>query len=235
MKGYMYDAIVYIVDDEFSIRDSLEALIKLNGYRVASYESANAFLKQYDPEVPGCLILDARMPSMTGFDLQEMLREKGRNIPIIFISGNADISESSKAFRTGALDFLEKPFDHEVLLERVDEAIRQDIHNRSDLAEKKRVQTCLNSLTPREREVLNLIINSHTNKEAARKLAISYRTVDAHRARVMQKMQVENVAALVSVITKYDLLVESGIQAFEENDVENSNSLGRSMTCFLAE
>lgn len=235
MKYYISDAIVNVVDDEFSVRDSLEVLIKSNGYRVASYESANSFIKHYDPKVPGCLILDVRMPSMTGFDLQEMLLEKGSNIPIIFISGNADISESSKAFRTGALDFLEKPFDHEVLLERIDEAIRQDINNRSALAEKTRVQTCLKSLTPRERDVLNLIVNSHTNKEAARKLAISYRTVDAHRARLMRKMQVENVAALVSVIIKHGLLVDGGVQVSGENNVENFQSSGGSMIGLLAE
>jgi len=200
------DAAVYIVDDEFSVRDSLQILLQSSGYQTFSYESADSFLINYDSETPACLILDVRMPNMTGLELQEKLLEKGINIPIIFISGNADIPDSSKAFRAGALDFLEKPFDHNILIERIGEAINRDLNNRLQHTEKNEATAHIASLTPREKEVLELIVNSHTNKEVAKKLDISYRTVDAHRARVMQKMRVESITELVALVTKYDLL-----------------------------
>ena len=210
MKPNISSATVYVVDDEFSVRDSLEILIQSNGYEVSCHESANSFLECYDQEKPGCLILDVRMPNISGLQLQEELVTKNIEIPIIFISGNADIPDSSKAFRAGAMDFLEKPFDHSVLLERVSEAIKLDTNTRFQFNQKNQAKMRFDSLTPREKQVLQLIVNSHTNKEVAKKLNISYRTVDAHRARVMQKMNVDNIAALVSMVTKYDLqLAES--------------------------
>ncbi len=198
-------AVVHLVDDDFAIRDSLEMLIQSNGYSVSSYPSAYSFLEKFNLSQPGCLVLDVRMPNMNGLELQEELLEKGINIPIIFISGNADIQDSSKAFRAGALDFLEKPFNHHVLIERIDEAIKQDVDSRFQITEKSQVKAHLESLTSREKEVLKLIVNGHTNKEVAKKLNISYRTVDAHRARVMQKMHTDSIATLVSLIAKHGL------------------------------
>lgn len=199
-------ALVYLVDDEFAVRDSLSLLIKTKGWTVKCFDSSEAFLKNYDPEQPSCLILDVRMPLMGGLELQEELSTRNISIPIIFISGNADIPDSAKAFRAGALDFLEKPFDNKILLERIDEAIQKDIVVRKQAVEKQKIEECFNRLTTREKEVLQLIISSHSNKEAAKILDISPRTIDAHRARVMEKMQAENATALVAMVMSHDLL-----------------------------
>lgn len=204
---------VYLVDDEFAVRDSLMLLIESTGLQIKSFDSAEAFLNNYNPAHPGCLILDVRMPLMGGLELQEELSARHINIPIIFISGNADIPDSAKAFRAGALDFMEKPFDNSILLERIDEAIKKDIEVRKQQVEKQKIQECFNRLTVREKEVLQLIISSHSNKEAARILDISHRTIDAHRARVMEKMHAESVAALVAMVMSYELLNNSSSSA----------------------
>lgn len=192
--------IVYLVDDEFSIRDSLTLLIESTGQAVKSFESAESFLENYDPERPGCLLLDVRMPVMSGHDLQNELLSRGISIPIIFISGHADIADSAKAFRAGAVDFLEKPFDNDVLLERINEAIKKDVFFREEQSKKSKIQERIDHLTAREKEVLSLIIKSHSNKESAKILNISNRTVDVHRASIMEKMQAENVAELITMV-----------------------------------
>jgi two-component system response regulator FixJ len=192
--------VVYLVDDEFAIRDSLTLLIESTGQTVRSYESAEDFLNNYNPDQPGCLLLDVRMPLMTGHELQAELLNRGINIPIIFISGHADIADSAKAFRSGAVDFLEKPFDNDVLLERINEAIKKDIAFREEYVKKRRIQDRIDHLTTREKEVLGLIVKSHSNKESAKILNISNRTVDVHRASIMEKMQAENVAELITMV-----------------------------------
>jgi len=192
--------LVYLVDDEFAIRDSLTLLIEATGQSVRSFDSAEAFLNNYDSEQPGCLLLDVRMPLMSGHDLQQELSNRGINIPIIFISGHADIPDSAKAFRAGAVDFLEKPFDNALLLERIDEAIKKDVAFRGEFVKRRRIQDRLDHLTAREKEVLSLIVKSHSNKESAKILNISNRTVDVHRASIMEKMQAENVAELITMV-----------------------------------
>jgi len=193
--------LVYLVDDEFSVRDSLALLIESTGQSVRSFESAEAFLNNYDPEHPGCLLLDVRMPSMSGLELQGELLKREIFIPIIFISGHAGIPDSAKAFRAGAVDFLEKPFDNEILLERIDEAIKKDIASREQFIEHREIQNRLDHLTHREQEVLSLIVRGHSNKEIARILDISNRTVEAHRASIMEKMQVKSLAELMLLAT----------------------------------
>ena len=200
MECDISNGLTYLVDDEFSIRDSLTLLIKSTGRNVKSFDSAEAFLNEYKPRQPSCLILDVRMPLMSGLELQEELSIRNISIPIIFISGNADIPDSAKAFRAGALDFLEKPFDNQTLLERIDEALRKDVEVKRQLLHKQKIQECLNRLTVREKEVLNLIVNSYSNKEVARILNVSYRTIDAHRSSLMKKMEAENVTTLVSMV-----------------------------------
>jgi len=190
-------AIVYLVDDEFAIRDSLTLLIESTGRTVRGFESAKDFLNNYTHEQPGCLILDVRMSSMSGLELQEELSKREISIPIIFISGHADISDSAKAFRAGAVDFLEKPFDNEILLKRIEEAIQKDIEIGEQLIKKRQIQKRLDHLTVREKEVLSLIVSSHSNKEAAAVLNISNRTIDVHRAHIMEKMQAANLAELM--------------------------------------
>lgn len=198
--------LVYLVDDEFSVRDSLALLIESTGQSVRSFESAEAFLNNYDPEQPGCLLLDVRMPSMNGLELQGELLKREIFIPIIFISGHAGIPDSAKAFRAGAVDFLEKPFDNEILLERIDEAIKKDIASREQFIEHREIQNRLDHLTLREQEVLSLIVRGHSNKEIARILDISNRTVEAHRASIMEKMQVKSLAELMVLATHSEIM-----------------------------
>ena len=186
------DALVYLIDDEFSVRDSLTLVLESVGLRVKSFESAEDFLKNYNNEYPSCLILDVKMPCMSGLELQEELLKRNISIPIIFISGHAGISQSAKAFRAGAVDFLEKPFDHEVLLARITEVIQKNIEYRWRLNVHFELANRHYCLTEREREVLTLISEGSSNKEAANLLGISSRTVEAHRARIMKKMEVDS-------------------------------------------
>jgi two-component system, LuxR family, response regulator FixJ len=202
-------SLVYLVDDEFAVRDSLALLIESTGQSILSFESAEAFLGGYDPSVPCCLLLDVRMPIMDGLELQEVLKKRNISIPIIFISGNADIPDSAKAFRAGAVDFLEKPFDSEVLLARIAEAIQKDITHRRKLVEKRKLQERLSFLTEREKEVLCLIVSSYSNKEAAKALDISKRTIDIHRAHIMEKMQADNIADLILMAMQCEVLTRN--------------------------
>lgn len=203
------DALVYLIDDEFSVRDSLTLVLESAGLRVKSFESAEDFLKNYNNEYPSCLILDVKMPCMSGLELQEELLKRNISIPIIFISGHAGISQSAKAFRAGAVDFLEKPFDHEVLLARITEVIQKNIEYRWRLNVHFELANRHYCLTEREREVLTLISEGSSNKEAANLLGISSRTVEAHRARIMKKMEVDSFVDLV-MLTHFNILNERG-------------------------
>lgn len=196
---------VYLIDDEVEVRDSLMSLLESVCYTVKCFDSASAFLENYKPEQAGCLLLDLKMPSMNGLELQSELVARNITIPIIFISGNANVPETSKAFRTGAIDFLVKPFESDILFERIEEAIKKDTESRNKLIEQENVFNCFNGLTAREKEVLLLIINSYSNKEAAQILNISYRTIAIHRARVMKKMQAESIADLAAMAINYKL------------------------------
>ena len=206
MNSNKPDTLVYLVDDEFAVRDSLALLIESTGQTVRSFESAEAFLNNYDPELPGCLLLDVRMPSMSGLELQGELLRRKISIPIIFISGHAGIPDSAKAFRAGAVDFLEKPFDNEILLERIEEAIKKDIASREQLLENCKMQKRLDHLTAREKEVLSMIVSGHSNKETAKILDISNRTVEAHRASIMEKMHANSLAELLVMVTHSQVL-----------------------------
>jgi len=203
------DALVYLIDDEFSVRDSLTLVLETGGLRVKSFESAEDFLRNYNNEYPSCLILDVKMPCMSGLELQEELLKRNISIPIIFISGHAGISQSAKAFRAGAVDFLEKPFDHEVLLARITEVIQKNIEYRWRLNVHFELANRHYCLTEREREVLTLISEGSSNKEAANLLGISSRTVEAHRARIMKKMEVDSFVDLV-MLTHFNILNERG-------------------------
>ncbi|MBK8815211.1 MAG: response regulator transcription factor [Methylococcaceae bacterium] len=196
MAGTQPKTLVYLVDDDFSVRDSLSLLIESTGQAVRCFESADDFLNNFDPDQAGCLILDVRMPNMTGLELQEELARRDYAIPIIFISGHADVPDSSKAFRAGAVDYMEKPFDSEVLLKRMQEAIQKDLDTRVKLAEKRKLKKRLSTLTPREREVYILIVKGLSNKEVAKQLNISNRTIDVHRSKIMEKMEAEDLSEL---------------------------------------
>lgn len=206
MKHNKQDGIVYLVDDEFVMRDSLTLLIESTGLSVKSFESAEAFLDHYDADQAGCLILDVRMPTMSGLELQEELLKRNITIPIIFISGNAEIPDSAKAFRAGAVDFLQKPFDHTILLNRIDEALTKDLNFRAKCNDLATLQERIDMLSPREKQVLSLVVNYNTNKEIAAILHLSNRTIDAHRAHIMKKMRAENFPELVIMVRESGLL-----------------------------
>lgn len=209
MASNEQQGIVYLVDDEFVMRDSLTILIESTGIKVLSFESAELFLDHYDPSQSACLILDVRMPAMTGLELQEELLKRAIQIPIIFISGNAEIPDSAKAFRAGAVDFLQKPFDNTVLLSRIEEAFAKDLEMRARSSDTASLKERINRLSAREIEVLSLIVNYHTNKEIGKLLNLSNRTIDAHRAHIMKKMQAENFPELVIMVRESNLLKNS--------------------------
>jgi FixJ family two-component response regulator len=164
------DCVIYLVDDDIIIRDSLSVLIQSEGLIIKCYASAEAFLKNYIPDQPGCLILDFKIPVMNGLELQEKLSNSSICIPIIFISGHSKIRDVAKAFRAGALYFFEKPFDAELLIRRIYEALARDIDNTKLRLEKYKTQAFFDTLTVREKEVLQLIINNYSNKKVAIKL-----------------------------------------------------------------
>jgi len=209
MRGNKPESLVYLVDDEYAVRDSLALLIESAGLTVRSFASALDFLNDYDPLQPGCLLLDVRMPTMSGLELQVELARREIAIPIIFISGHADIPDSAKAFRAGAVDFLEKPFDNGLLLERIAEAIKKDFADREQRIEHHKIQNILDHLTAREQEVLSLIVSGHSNKAMAKILGISNRTVEAHRARIMEKTQANSLAELMAMIAHVDMLKDT--------------------------
>jgi len=198
------DSLVYIVDDEFAVRDSLMLLIQSTGRVAKSFASAEEFLNAYCPDYPSCLILDVRMPGMSGLDLQQEMTKRHIFLPIIFISGHAEIPDSAKAFRAGAVDFLEKPVDYNVLMDRIEEAIARDVAERKQRLDKLEIEKRFERLTAREKEVLKLITDNCSNKEVAKILEISHRTIDVHRARIMEKMEAENVGELLKMALRID-------------------------------
>lgn len=196
---------VFLVDDDPAIRDSLSLSLETVGLIVESYSCAQEFLDAYRPEQAGCLVLDVRMPTMGGLELQTVLVAKKIRIPIIFISGHGDIPTSVKAIKGGAVDFLEKPFKKEILLARILEALTEDARTRQDDAEKAAIKARFAHLTPREREVIALVVTGKSNKEIARQLVISHRTVETHRARIMEKMAANSLASLVAMATTFGI------------------------------
>lgn len=198
---------VYVVDDDAPVRKSLEGSLTERGYPVRSFASAEAFLKHLESgDHRGCLLLDVRMPTMSGLELQERLEDLGVRVPIIFLSGHGDIPIAVRAVRGGAIDFLEKPYRLNVLVERIDEALDMDARIHRASAERREIQSRYDQLTPREREVLRLLADrgSTSNKTIARTLGISHRTVEVHRARIMRKMHATSLADLVAMAISCD-------------------------------
>ncbi|SCZ59675.1 response regulator transcription factor [Thiohalomonas denitrificans] len=191
---------VFIVDDDEAVRDSLSWLMRSVGLAAESFPSARAFLDNYAPSRPGCLVLDIRMPGMSGLDLQEQIRERGMELPVIFISGHADVPMAVRALKSGAFDFIEKPFNDQVILERVQRAIEEDRETRCRTAAKADVLGRINRLTPREKEVLDLVVEGAPNKVISTTLGVSLKTVEAHRARVMEKLQAGSLSELVRLV-----------------------------------
>ena len=196
--------IVFVVDDDDGVRNSLRLLFKSVDMPVIVYPSPQTFLAGYEDSQPGCLVLDVRMPEMTGLELQQELNRRGAAIPVIFISGHGDIPMAVEALHAGAADFLQKPFREQELLERVRSAFAKDASNRRQLGELSRIRVRLASLTEREREVLTLVTGGKLNKVIAAELGLSARTVEIHRARVMEKMAAPSLAQLVRMVMEVE-------------------------------
>ena len=188
---------VFVVDDDSSTRELLAWLMKRHGMRAEVYPDAKSFLQGYRPDAPGCLVVDLNMPGMSGLDLQSYLKEHGVVMPVIFLSGRADVPKAVRAVREGAIDFLEKPFDYKRVVALIEECLERDVESRAAQERRRDHGVRLAQLTQREREVLDLVVAGRMNREIAEALAISIKTVEAHRARIMEKLGVSSVAELV--------------------------------------
>jgi RNA polymerase sigma factor (sigma-70 family) len=197
------NATVFIIDDDPAMRDSMSFLVQSVGIAVETFSSAQGFLDTYDPERHGCLVLDVRMPGMSGLELQEFLVERGIRAPVIMVTGYGDVPMAVRALKGGAVDFLEKPFTDQELLETINEAVERDYRQRGKDAELAKVKERIARLTPREREVMDLVLDGKPNKAIATELGLSPKTVEVHRSRVMAKMQVGSLAALLQTVLSY--------------------------------
>ena len=191
---------VFVVDDDEGVRNSLRFLLKSVDLTTRALASANEFLETYKPNQPGCLILDVRMPGMSGLELQQQLNVRGAVIPVIFITGHGDIPMAVEAMQQGAFDFLQKPFRDQDLIDRIQRALERDSRSRAALAQHVKIRERLESLTPREREVMVLMTRGKANKVMAADLGVSQRTVEIHRARVMEKSGAASLAQLVRMV-----------------------------------
>ncbi len=188
---------VYIVDDEEPVRKALRFLTKSDGLKSESFETARAFLDSLDKLGPGCLLLDVCMPDMDGLELQETLRERKVEIPVIIITGHADVPTAVRAMKSGASDFVEKPFDSEDLLERIHKCLSGEARRRSSIDSRKQAAERLASLSRREREVMDGLVAGKRNKQIAKDLFISFRTVELHRANIMDKLEANSLSDVV--------------------------------------
>ena len=193
---------VFVVDDDQAIRHAMELLLKSVGLPHRIFHSGDEFLAQHSADAAGCLVLDIRMPGMGGMELQRKLGELGSTLPIIFITGHGDVPMAVKAMQDGALDFIQKPFRDQELLDRVHDALKTDELRRSEREEQADIAARIDKLTKREREVMDLVVTGKPNKVIAYDLGVSQRTVEIHRARVMEKMEAKSLAELVRMQIK---------------------------------
>lgn len=193
----MSEPTVFIVDDDLAVARSLRWLIESVRLKVETFASAQAFLDGYDAAKPGCLVLDVRMPGMSGIELQERLTAQRIRVPIIFITGHGDVQMAVRAVQAGAFDFIEKPFNDQDLLDRMQRAISFDAERRERDMQRAQLCALFASLTPREREVMDLVVAGMSNKAVANTLGLSAKTVEVHRAKVMEKMNARSVSDLV--------------------------------------
>jgi two-component system response regulator FixJ len=191
---------VFVVDDDEAMRSSLKWLIESMGMHVETYDSAQGFLDAYFPGRAGCLLLDVRMPGMSGLELQAYLARREQRIPVIIITGHGDVSMAVKAMKNGAVDFIEKPFDDEALIVSIRNALQHDEKQRTLRSQRADITARMSELTPRENEVMAMVTDGKSNKEIAAALGVSAKTVEVHRARVMDKMRADSLAELVRMV-----------------------------------
>ncbi|MFN3785714.1 MAG: response regulator transcription factor [Thiothrix sp.] len=200
-----YQPTVFIVDDDPAVRDSLRWLLESMRLNVATFGSAESFIKFYNMHMIGCLILDVRMPGMSGLQLQQLLTKQKHSLPIIFITGHGDIPMAVRAMQAGAMYFLEKPFDDQILLDYVHEALAIDTTNQQARIRLATLQARIANLTEREREVMQLVIDNFSNKEIAVKLGVSIKTVEFHRSHMMEKMHATSLIELVTMAREVEV------------------------------
>ncbi|MEH6386796.1 response regulator transcription factor [Pseudomonas profundi] len=204
--------VVYVVDDDQGLLDSTLWLLESVGLQGVPFTSGRAFLEACDPCLPSCVLLDVRMPGMGGLAVQEAMRERGIELPVIFVSGHADVPLVVRAFRSGAVDFIEKPYNEQLLLDSVQRALSL-VPSQHDRPEKHEVQSRLESLTPRERDILLPLVQGYSNREIAEQLGISVKTVDLYRSRVMKRMQADSLPALVGMVIGVGVIDPFTLQA----------------------
>jgi FixJ family two-component response regulator len=191
--------IVYIIDDDDGMRRALSLLLGTVGYKTLAFAGPADFLAQFKADAHGCLVLDIRMPGMSGLELQQHLNRTGSMLPVIFITGHGDVPMAVQAMKEGAFEFIQKPFRDQDLLDRINHALQQDTENRDNLARRADIVRRLETLTPRERQVMDMVVDGSANKVIAIDLQLSERTVEIHRAKVMEKMGARSVAHLVKL------------------------------------
>jgi two-component system, LuxR family, response regulator FixJ len=194
------DATVFVIDDDASVRDSINLILSLKGLQTQLFSSAEDFLEAYRPEWRGCILTDLQMPRMSGLDLQQVLQERGILLPVVVLTAHGDVPTTRVAMKGGAFDFLEKPINDEVLLDVLKNAIREDIHRHAAESAEDAMRSRLARLTPREREVLDLLVEGLSHREIAARLTISPRTVEVYKARMMEKLQCRSLAELIRAV-----------------------------------
>ncbi len=204
-------ATIFIVDDDQEVRQALALLMESVGLQVETFESGNDFLQQFDPNRPGCMILDVRMPGMSGLELQARLAAEAIHPPVIIITGHGDVPMAVRAVQAGAVDFIEKPFNDQALLDSVHRALDLDARKRGRASKLAEIRARLQTLTPREQEVMKMVVAGKRNKVIAMELSVSQSTVEAHRARVMEKMEARSLSDLMRMVLAVEDSSESEI------------------------
>lgn len=199
---------VFVVDDDEAARESLRWLLESVGHKVRCYDSAQAFLDACDRTAPGCLVLDVRMPGMSGLELQEKLKQQDWCLPVIIVTGHGDIPMAVRAMRGGAVDFLQKPYNDQTLLDRIQQALEICRQQRREHIQLARIQAAYRQLTPREAEVAALVVTGKANKVIAIELGLSHKTVESHRANVMEKMSADSLSDLVRMFVRLGQLAD---------------------------
>ncbi|MEW7978465.1 MAG: response regulator transcription factor [Candidatus Sedimenticola endophacoides] len=200
------ESTVFVVDDDREVRDALQLLMESVGLPVETFGSAQEYLDRFDPERPGCLVLDIRMPGMSGLELQARLNAERIYPPIVIITGHGDVPMAVRAVQAGAVDFVQKPFNDQALLDSVHRAIERDAQQRGEVSRLRDIEERVRRLTPREREVMDLVIAGKRNKVIASEMNISQSTVEAHRAKVMEKMEADTLSSLMRVMLTLEAL-----------------------------